>query len=260
MRAAVLITLVCLLWPALGIAQAPTFDPLRRMEDQEEAQVSWDASLAYYPRGSTGVGCDESGQYFTFVRFSGQCQSDISLSWTFNRCHKLGMTLSQATTTIFERRWYAAGEWEQSSSTRTFTYSGYYEYRIDPDSQFDPRIRLSSQYPHALGLAASASCVLDPVVLAGMIGIVHKHDRPHRWIDASLSAGLVANSRVTLTASGGLIAPVNDAGLPSASAGFCARYALVPNGELELAVRTSLHVQGESTWTGITVSIRGRDA
>ena len=37
------------------------------------------------------------------------------------------MTLSQRMATIYERCWYVTGEWEQSSSTRTFTYSSYYE-------------------------------------------------------------------------------------------------------------------------------------
>jgi len=259
-RSAALIVLLVLLSPVSGTAQAPTFDPLRRVENQEEAQISWDVSLAYYPRGIARGGYDDFGQYFTFLRFSSQWQSSLSGSCSFNRCHKLGMSLSQSMTTTYERRWYVTGEWEQSTSTEALTYSSYYEHRMSPASQFDPRIRLSYQYPHALGVAASASCILDPVVLVGMIGIVYKRERPHQWVDVSLNAGLVANSRVTFTASGGLTVPVNDAGLPSATVGLCTRYALVPSGRLELAVRTSLHVQGESTWAGITVSIRGRDA
>ena len=259
MRTVVLLLLIGLSWSVVGRAQTPAFDPLRLAEDAGEAQISWDVSLAYHPQGSTGVGYDNLGQFYTFVRFSSKWQSSVSMSWSFSPCHKLGTTLTQSITTVYERRWYVAGEWDGSSSTEAFTYSSYYEYRMSPDSQLDPRIRLSHQYPHAFGVAASASCILDPVVLAGMIGIAYRRERPHQWVDVSLNAGLVANSRVTFTASGGLTVPVNDAGLPSASAGFCARYALEPGGSLELALRTSLHVQGESTWAGITISIRGRD-
>jgi hypothetical protein len=258
-KRAALLAFLALLWSSSGFAQPPTFEPLRRAEDESEAQLSWEIVLAHYPQGMAGAGFDESGQYFTFVRFSSQWECSISASWRFDRCHKLGMSLLQRTTTIHERHEYATTEWEGTSISKDHSYSGYYEYRMAPGSQFDPRIRISQEFPNGVGLAASASCVLDPVVLAGMIGLLHRQERPFRWADVSLSAGFVANSRVSFTASCGIGVPVHDAGLPSASAGFCARYSLKPGEGLELALRASLHVQGRSTWMGITLSIRGRD-
>jgi len=257
-RPAVFITLVGLLCPATGIAQAPAFDPIRLAEDADEAQVSWDVALAYHPQGSTGLGCDELGRYFTFVRFSSHWQSNVSASWSFQPCHKLGMTLGQSTTTLHERRLYELTESEETSTTKGFSYSSYYERRIAPGSPLDPRLRLSYRAPSGFGLAASASRVVDPVVLAGMVGLVHQHERPFNWVDVSLSAGLVANSRVSLTASGVLAVPVRDAGLPSASMGLCARYSLAASGGLQLSVQTTLHMRGQSSWIASSLSIRGR--
>ena len=77
MRAAVLLLLFSLAWFVSGGAQAPAFDPLRLAEDTDEAQISWDVSLAHHPQGSTGVGCDDLGQFYTFVRFSDQWQSSV---------------------------------------------------------------------------------------------------------------------------------------------------------------------------------------
>jgi len=258
MRAAVIVMLFGLLCPILALGQAAPFDPLRRAEDEGEAQLSWVISLAYHPQGSSGAGYDDLGEFYTFVRFSEQWQSSASMSWSFSPCHKLGTALTQSTTTLFERRQYASSESDETSTSRGFSYSSYYEYRIAPGSPLDPRFRLSYRSPSWFGIAASVSRVLDPVVLTAMVGLVHKHQRPLSWADLSLSAGLVANSRVTFTVSSGMTVPVQDAGLPSASIGLCARYSLEPSGGLQLSVQTTLHMQGQSSWIAPAVSIRGQ--
>ena len=258
MRAAALLLLLSLVWFVSGGAQSPPFDPLRLAEDADEAQISWDVSLAHHPQGSTGVGYDNLGQFYTFMRFSDQWQSSVSISWLFAGCHKLGTALTQSTTTLYERRLYGSFESEETSTSRGFSHSSYYEYRIAPGSSLDPRFRLSYRSPSWLGLAASASRVLDPVVLTAMVGVVHKHQRPFNWGELSVSAGLVANSRVTFTASSGLAVPLQDAGLPTASIGLCARYSLGTAGDLHLTVQTTLHVQGQSAWIAPSLSIRGR--
>ena len=258
MRAAVLLLLLSLVWFVSGGAQAPEFDPLRLAEDTDEAQVSWDVSLAYHPQGSAGAGYDDHGQFYTFVRFSDQWQSSVSMSWLFTPCHKLGTALTQSTTTLYERRLYESFESEETSTSRGFSHSSYYEYRIAPGSSLDPRFRLSYRSPSWLGLAASVSRILDPVVLTAMVGVVHRHQRPHNWGDLSVSAGLVANSRVTFTVSSGLAVPLQDAGLPTASIGLCARYSPGTAGGLHLSVQTTLYVQGQSCWVAPSLSIRGK--
>ena len=258
MRAAVLLLLIGLSWFVVAGAQTPAFDPLRLAEDTSEAQISWDVSLAYHPQGSTGIGHDALGHFYTFVRFSGTWQSSVSMSWSLSPCHKLGTALTQSTTALYERRLYESSESEVTSTSRDFSYSNYYEYRIAPGSSLDPRLRLSYRSPSWFGLAASVSRILDPVVLAAMVGFVHKHQRPLDWVDLSLSAGLAANSRVTFTASSGIAVPVQDAGLPSASVGLCARYSRDSSGGLQLSVQATLHMQGQSSWVAPSVSIRGR--
>ena len=249
---------LALAWFLTWMALADSFDPLRRADDEETAQLSWAIAAAYYPQGMEGAGFDESGEYFTFVRFSGERRLSLSASWSFNRCHKLGMSLVERTTTLRERRWFATDEWEAISVVTGLAYSSYYEYRIAPGSEFDPRVRVSCEFPEALGLAASASCILDPVVLAGMLKLVHRPDRPVNWLNLSLSAGLVANSRVSFATSAGLSVPVHDTGLPSASLTLRTRYSLDPGEGLELSLQVSLLMQGQSSWMGITLSIQGR--
>ena len=247
-----------LAWSLTWTTLANSFDPLRRADDEETAQLSWVIAAAYYPQGMEGAGFDEDGEYFTFVRFSGERRLSLSASWSFNRCHKLGMSLVERTTTLRERRWFAAGEWEAISVVTGLAYSSYYEHRIAPDSVLDPRVRVSYEFPEAFGLAASVSCILDPVVLAGTLELVHRPERPLNWLNLSLSAGLVANSRVTFATSAGLSVPVHDTGLPSASVTLRTRYSLDPGEGLELSLQVSLLMQGQSSWMGVTLSVQGR--
>jgi len=247
-----------IVWFVLGDAQTEPFDVLRLAEDTSEAQISLDLSLSFHPQGSTGAGYDDLGNLYTFVRFSDQWQSSISVSWSFRPCHRLGAALTRSTTTLYERRLYESTESHETSASSSLSYSSYYEYRVDPGSPLDPRLRLSYRSPSWFGLAISINRLLDPVVLTSMVGLVHQHQRPLNWAELSLSAGLVANSRVTYTVSSGLSTPVQDAGLPSASIGLSTRYSIDPNGSLQLSVQTTLHIQGQSSWIAPSVSIRGR--
>ena len=258
MKTAVVLFLLSLLGFAAGKAQTPVFDPIRLAEDTDVAQVLWNISLAYHPQGSSGAGFDEFGQYYTFVRFISHWQSAVSVSLSFNSRHKLGMAVGRSMTSSYERRLFAYSESVQESKASAFSYSSYYEHRIAPSSGFDPRLRFSCRFPSAIGVAVSVSRIADPVVLTGMFGLVHQHARPVNWVDISLGAGLVANSRMTLEASSGLTIPVEDAGLPSSSVGLCARYSFEAGGNTEVAVRITLHMQGQSSWIAPALSIRGR--
>ena len=241
-----------------GAAQTPPFDPLRLADDEGQAQLSWVVALTYHPEGTTGVGYDDLGQLCTSVQFSDRWQSSVSVSWSFGYCHKLRTALTQTTTTLYERRLYASSESSETSTSVSFSHSSYYEYRMDPGSLLDPRLRLSYRSPSWFGLATSVNRLADPVVLTAVAGLVHQPQRPLNWIEISLSAGLVANARVTCTASSSLTAPVQEAGLPSASIGLSARYSLDLRGSLQLSVQTTLHMQGQSAWIAPSVSIRGR--
>lgn len=168
------------------------------------------------------------------------------------------MAVGRSVTSLHERRQFASSESEETSTTSTNSYSSYYEHRIAPGSALDPRLRFSYRFPSELGFAVSVSRIADPVVLAAMAGLVTQHERPHNWADVSLSAGLVANSKMTLTASGGLTVPIEDAGLPSASVGLGARYSRGSGQGLHLSVQVALHIQGQSSWIAPSVSIRGR--
>ena len=258
MKRAVLLILMGLMWFVVGGAQTPAFSPIRLVEDEGEAQFSWTVSLAYHPQGSTGAGYDTLGKFYTFVRFADQWQSSLSMSWSFASCHKIGTALIQNTTAHYERRQYASSVSDETFTSRGISHSSYYEYRIAPGNALDPRFRLSYRSPSRFGLAASVNRILDPVVLTAMVGLEHSYERPFNWVDVSLSAGLVANARLTFTASSGMAVPVEDAGLPSASIGLCARYSLGTDGGLYLSVQTTLHMQGQSSWIAPSVSIRGR--
>lgn len=256
---AILLGLLALLWSSNGISQPAAFEPLRRAEDEADAQLVWEIAAAYYPRGVEGAGFDEYIQYFTFVRFIGERQLELSSCLSFNRRHKVGIAIGGRAITLRERRKYASHTWEETSTVFDFAQSSYYEYRIDPVSRFDPRVRISYEFPEGIGLAASASCVLDPIVLAGMLGLSTRQERPYNWVDLSLSAGLVANARVSFVASGAFSVPIHDTALPAAVVSLHTRYSLDPAKGLELSLQVSLRMQGQTAWVGIELAVEGRD-
>ena len=149
MRGMSLLLGLVLAWSLTWMALADSFDPLRRADDEETAQLSWAIAAAYYPQGMEGAGFDEYGEYFTFVRFSGERRLSLSASWSFNRCHKLGMSLVERTTTLRERRWFATDEWEAIS---VVTGLAYHEF-----ASLTSSLRLSDSQP-PLAASSTRSC------------------------------------------------------------------------------------------------------
>ena len=85
MRVGVLLLAIGVAWFWAEGAQTAPFDPVRIDDDSSETRISWDVSLAYHPRGSSGVGFDDYGQTYTFVRFISHWQLSISMSWYYKR-------------------------------------------------------------------------------------------------------------------------------------------------------------------------------
>jgi len=256
-RRTALLAILALLWSLMGIAQPASFDLLRRAEDEEVSQLAWEITAAYYPQGIEGAGFDEHGQYFRFVRFSGERQLSLSTAWSFSS-YKLGITLIDKRTSLSERREYATSEWENSSVSTSFASSCYYEYRLAPGSQLDPRVRVTQAIPVSSSLAISANLVLDPIVLAGVLNLTYREERPCIWSGLALSAALITNQRVRFVASGTFSIPVDVAGIPTSSMSLRSILSLDSKQKWEVSAQVSLLVQAQSTWMGFSLSVQGR--
>jgi len=239
------------------IEGAADYDSLRRVDDLYESTLAWEVMLGYAPYGVSGVGYNDVGEYIAYTRFVGERQAAFAVAWTMAGTAALNMTVTESRTKIWEA--VACGD-DQQVNTNTITeisLSGYCEYRIAPESMLDPRLRLEHTLPHrSTGVAATLSCVLDPIVLGGLVGVRRRCVYPHDWLSVTLSAGLVANAQVSCAIVGQWNTPIASAGLPTSVMGFNVRYLPSPDARQVLRFRLVLFAQGQAISIGFGVSLR----
>lgn len=252
MRSPLAIT-VTLLLSAAVLAQVP-IQPLRRPEEKP-GSYSWQAGLEYTPYGESGVGVDQQGFPYEFVRLSHQLSFTISGAIQIASGFKAGVELAHTTTLVNEKRVYLQGSKELSSVNETFGYSVFYEWRLDPQSPWDPRVSLSFGAPWRSGIKLSASLLRDPVVLVGELGLRSREEEPHSWLAMALAAGFVANSWIRLSVSTSLAVPIFGEGIPLGSVGVMMSYAFDPEEKKSVDVRVSLVIEKQ---TLLSLKVSGR--
>lgn len=248
------VTVVALLALA-AVAQAP-IEPLRRPEEKP-GSYSWQVGLGYTPYGTSGVGVNEHGVPYDFVRLAHELRLLLSGTVQMSSGLKVGVELVDITTTVEEKRTYLHGTEKLSFTQETLGYSVFYEWRMDPQSPWDPRVSLSFGDPWRTSIKASASLLRDPVVLVGELGVQSREDEPHSWFTVALGTGFVANSWIRLSVSANLAVPISEAGLPLGSAGAKVAYAFDPEEKKAVEVRIALST-GESSWISLEVVWRWR--
>jgi hypothetical protein len=237
----VLLLVVCV--SSIGFAQT-SFQPLKRSEDVL-GQYMLQLSLGYVPSGQDGFDVDDSGQPYSYTRFSQQRHVGVSGTLVLAGGWKLGLDLANVSTTTEELRKYFDQEAEVGFTRNDSSYSVSYEYRLDEKNIWDPRISLSLGYPWRGGIEVSASLIRDPTVLAGSVSMLSQAEEPRNWLLFSLGAGFVANSLISLSASASVMIPTHRVGLPITTVSLRATYSLDSQNKREAAVHTTLNIQGE---------------
>jgi hypothetical protein len=95
-------------------------------------------------------------------------------------------------------------------------------------------------------------------VLAGALGLRYARERPRDWLTLDVGVGFVANSRVSLVASGWLGVPLDTAGLPTSSISLQVRYSRDPRGQNVLAFRLNLHFRSPAPWMSVDLALLGQ--
>jgi len=255
MKHAGILAVVLLILQVLDARPAP-HGSLRRVDDVVDARFTWEVAGAYYPQGTEGVGMDQQGEYFTFTQFTGETQLSASATWRFSRIASLSVTVKERVANVRELRTYATGELETVASYSDVSFASSVEYRVAPDDALDPRIRITHSPPASTAVSVLLSYVFDPVVLGCLAGIEGTAEYPPTWLTVSLSAGLVANSRVDVSVTGQWRIPLEGAGLPTSAIGLHSRYSFDNHSRRTLHFRVTLSTSGQTTWVGFGGSIR----
>lgn len=240
----------------LGCVCLAQHDSLLREDDVLDPGLTWELAGGFFPHGSEGVALDEQGDYYQFIRFTGERQLSFSAIWRSERGIRIGMAMKDSLVEIRELRAYADRECEVQSSVSQIIFASYCEFRVAPRNLLDPRVRIAGTAGRGIELAASVSHVFDPTALACMVGVEGTVDYPHTWLNVTLSAGLVANSRVSLSVVGQWSVPLEGAGLPTSVLSLHSRYSLDYEAHRTLQFRLALSTLGPTTWLGFGCSIR----
>ncbi|GEM_PF-3894095 len=247
----VFLLIACTAHPAFA-----QYDSLRSVDDISGSRFTWEMAGAFFPHGTEGAMVDEEGEYYAFTRYSHEVQLTFAASWRVDRVLSMGLSMTGSRILIRETRTYYSGDEKLCDAVTRTTLGGYCEVRISPEGLLDPRVRVTHTGQDAVEIAIQLSRILDPTVLACMIGVEGTASSPDRWISATLSAGFVANSRVSLSAVGQWSIPVESAHLPASTVSLHTRYALDYDARRALHFRLSLTTTGEVTWIGCGASIR----
>jgi hypothetical protein len=230
---------------------------LRREDDVSDAEFIWEFGGAFFPHGSQGVGVDSMGNYYEFTRFTGECQSSVSGTWRMNGAIRLGFALRDSFVEVRELRTYTGGEQEIEDSAVEIGVSSYCELRISPDSPLDPRLRFTHTMREGTEVATLISYLTDPIALACSVGIESAPSSPDSWANVMLSAGFVANPRVSLSVVGQWSIPLEEAGLPTSAVSLHSRCSLDYDSKRTLHFRLVFSTSGQTTWIGFGGSLKG---
>lgn len=233
-----------------AMAQAP-IEPLQRPEEKP-GSYSLKVGFGYTPYGERGFGVDDHGVPYDFVRLTHEFRFFLSSTVQMSSGLKVGVELVDITTWLKEKRTYLHGAEKLSFTQDTLGYSVFYEWRVDPQSPWDPRVSLSFGDPWRTSIKASASLLRDPVVLVGELGLQSREEEPHGWFTVALAAGFVANSWIRFSFSGSLAVPIWGAGIPLGSVGTRMTYAFDPEGERSVEILVGVGL-GEGTWLSLEV-------
>ena len=239
----------------VAVAQAP-IEPLRRPEEKP-GSYSWQVGMGYTPYGTSGVGVDEHGAPYDFVRLVHKLRFLLSGTVQMSSGLKVGVELVDITTTVKEKRTYLRGTEKLGFTQETLGYSVFYEWRMDPQSPWDPRVSFSFGDHWRTGIKASASLLRDPVVLVGELGVQSREEEPHSWFTVALATGFVANSWIRLSVSASLAVPISGVDFPLGSVGMRMGYAFDPEEKRSAEVRVGM-TMSESTWLSLEVCGRWR--
>ena len=235
-----------------------SFQPLQRPAETS-GQYTWQLDLSYTPAGETGLGVDKFGQPYSYTRFSQERGLSLSGTFVVGGGWKMGLDFTDFSTVVEELREYSNHKADLNFTHRSFAYSIFSEYQLNPKSAWDPRVSISFGSPWLAKIGASASLLRDPAVLVVRVSMLTQAEEPHNWLSLELGAGFVANAWIDLSTSASMTIPTRGVGLPTTTIGVRALYSLDSESKKEVGGRITLSVQGqvprltfeaEASWRG----------
>jgi hypothetical protein len=211
---------------------------------QEPGQLRYSLHLGYAPDSLEALGFDPSLGPFRLLRVDQRLSLMGSLSYNLDERLRVSLSLTPRLVLRQSERRFADQTERRDEAELSATALMSLGYRLAPESLFDPRLSLGLQYPWALQTTASASLLRDPVVLGLSVSLTDPLDTRPSSLSLGLSAGFVANHQISFSLGTSLVFALGGLEVPGASISLLTSYALEPEAEQEVAVRTTLSLRG----------------
>jgi len=249
-----------------AVGQETDVDVIRRTEEVA-GKGSWGLAGSFSSAGESWSGIDLWGDPYTAVQTVDHRRLTLSGSMCLVDWIRLGAALTMdevRTATLLESNALIS---DRLCSEEATSFSIHTEFIGDSGSRFDPRARLSlgsvrteqeaDRIGMWFGVAGSASYILDPVVLAATLDWSLASEEPHQWLSISISVGLVANSRITLSMETSTSHAVSAIAVPSSTVALRSSIALTADRSVRAELSFAVQPGSDTDAVSIGIGIRG---
>ena len=260
------IGVLLVLFAASVIGQEARVGVIRRV-DEVAGKGTWGVSGSFSSAGESWSGLDLWGVPSTAVQTVDSRGVTMAGSVCVDPRIRLGATLSVDRLRTSLRTESGGSVSEQRYSEQGTVFSTFVEFTGDSANLFDLRVRMTlascgrSQENERLGtmfgIAGSASYILDPVVFAGTLDWSLSSKAPNQRLTASMSVGLVANSRITMAVEASRSRAIACIAVPRSTITMRTSVALAADRSRHLDLSATLHPGDDARTMTIGVGIRG---
>ncbi len=248
--------LLLILFIALWASAQVPIDPLVRPEEPP-GHYTWRIGFGYTPYVISGLEVDDLGIPYEYLRLAHEFRLVLGGDVKLLSDVKAGVEVASVNSVIEEKRFYPHEIIDLSYTREKLAYAAYWEWRLDSESPWDPRVSLSFGDPWHTKLAVSASFIRDPVVLAAEAGFQSREEEPKRWFSLGLGCGFVANPWIRFAFAASLAVPISGVGFPQLNMDFRLIYTFDPEERRAVGVNVGVSL-GEQAWLSLEAWMRGR--
>ncbi len=254
------------LFAASVIGQEARVDVIRRVEEVA-GKGTWGVAGSFSSAGESWSGFDLWGVPYMAVQTVDSRGVTMAGSVCVDPRVRVGADLSVDRLRTSLRMESGGSVSEQRYSEQGMVFSTFVEFTGDSANLFDPRVRMTlASYGRSqenersgtmFGIAGSASYILDPVVFAGTLDWGLSSKAPNQRLTASISVGLVANSRITMAVEASRSRAIACIAVPRSTMTMRTSIALEADRSKYLDLSVTLHPGDDARTMTIGVGVRG---
>jgi len=244
--------LTCILANPAGAGEP--VDPLRRPEKKRGA-CRYELAFDYLPESGEEIALDELGQPFIKRYLIHAMTLCFTGTYRFDQKTLFAVAASCGQDVRLSERYNPAGR-DITIGNRDCTLRVGTSYDFCPDHYLDPRVSLFLFHPGGAEIRLCTNILRDPVVFSAAIGYFRSLESSKENLSLRFQTGFIANDAFSMTAIVECVLPPGGPGPVNGSVCLRTAYSLDPEGNQELALRTTVRLQEDRSRLGLGLEWR----